>query len=130
MAHEITLYALSTCSFCQAIRKMLTDLKIDHTYIEADTLEGEERAAMLENLKKVNAQCSFPTTVIDDQVITGYQAQKIKETLGIHTEVDDLYERLKKVNEKKGYYFNRNREQTFQSVNLKALLYSIRLHLM
>ena len=102
MAHKITLYALSTCTFCQAIKKMLTDLKIDHTYIEADLLEGEEREEMLKNLKKVNPKCSFPTTVIDNEVITGYQAQKIKETLGIRTEVDDLYERLKKINEKKG----------------------------
>jgi len=122
MARKITLYALSTCAFCQAIQKMLTDLKIEHTYIEADLLEGEERESMLENLKKVNPKCGFPTTVIDDEVITGYQAQKIKEILGIHTEVDDLYERLKKINEKKGYYFNRNREQTFHL--LKSLLFN------
>ncbi len=114
MAKDIILYSLTTCAYCQAIRKMLTDLKIEHTYIEADSLEGEERTAALRDLKKVNPKCSFPTTVVGDQVITGYKAQEIKETIGIRTEVDELFERLKKVNEKKGYFFNRNKEQTFE----------------
>ena len=114
MAKNIILYSLTTCAYCQAIRKMLTDLKIEHTYIEADSLEGEERTAALRDLKKVNPKCSFPTTVVDDQVITGYKAQEIKETIGIRTEVDELFERLKKVNEKKGFFFNRNKEQTFE----------------
>lgn len=114
MVPQITLYSLSTCTYCQAIRKMLTDLEIEHTYIEADSLEAEERKAALEELKKANPKCSFPTTVVDDEVITGYKAQEIKETIGIRTEVDELFDRLKKVNEKKGYFFNRNKEQTFE----------------
>lgn len=114
MTKTIILYSLSTCTFCQAIRKMLNDLQIEHTYIEADSLEGEERTAVLEALKKVNPKCSFPTTVVDEQVITGYKAQEIKETIGVRTEVDELFERLKKINEKKGYFFNRKKEQTFE----------------
>lgn len=114
MAKNITLYALTTCAYCQAIKKMLNDLEIEHTYIEADSLEGDERTAALEDLKKVNPKCSFPTTVVDGQVITGYKAQEIKETIGVRTEVDQLFERLKTANEKKGYFFNRNKEQTFE----------------
>ncbi len=114
MKKKITLYALTTCVYCQAIKKMFNDLKIEYTYIEADSLEGDERAKALSSLKKVNPKCSFPTTVIEDEVVLGYQVQHIKELIGIHTVVDDLYDKLRPINEKKGYYFNRNKEQTFE----------------
>ncbi len=114
MDKKVTLYALTTCVYCQAIKKMFTDLDIEHDYIEADSLEGEERIIVMESLKKVNPKCSFPTTVIGDEVVLGYQVQHIKEILGIHTVVDDLFERLQNINEKKGYYFNSNKEQTYE----------------
>lgn len=114
MSKEVRLFALSTCVYCQAIRKMLEDLNISHTYIEADMLEGRERSNVMEQLKLINPKCSFPTTLIGKEVVAGFKVQEIKEKIGIRTEVDELYERLKKVNEKKGYHFNRNKEQTFQ----------------
>ncbi len=114
MAAPVTLYALSTCAYCQAIRKMLTDLGVDHDYLEADLLEGPARAEVMAALKSVNPKCSFPTTVVEKEVFVGFKVQEIKEKLGIRTEVDELYERLRQVNEKKGYFFNRNKEQTFQ----------------
>ena len=109
----ITLYSLSTCSYCQAIRKMLTDLAVTHRAIEVDLLEGDEREAAVNNLRAVNPQCSFPTTVIGDRVVTGFKVQEIKETIGVRTEVDDLYDRLRALQEPKGYPFNRDRERTF-----------------
>lgn len=114
MSAKVTLYALSTCTYCQAIRKMLDDLGVPHTYVEADKLEGSARSGAMQALTDVNSKCSFPTTVIDKEVVIGFKVQEIKEILGIRTEVDDLFELLRKVNEKKGYFFNRNREQTYQ----------------
>ena len=109
----ITLYSLSTCAYCQAIRKMLTDLAVTHRAIEVDLLEGDEREAAGNGLRAVNPQCSFPTTVIGDRVITGFKVQEIKETIGVRTEVDDLYDRLRALQEPKGYPFNRGRDRTF-----------------
>ena len=109
----IRLYALTTCEYCQSIKKMLAEIAPPHEVIEVDVLSREERRAVLDQLKKVNPACSFPTTVIDDKAIVGYKIQEIKETLGIRTEVDDLFEKLKIINEKKGYYFNANKERTF-----------------
>ncbi|HKJ64797.1 MAG TPA: ferredoxin-thioredoxin reductase catalytic domain-containing protein [Desulfopila sp.] len=114
MAESVTVYALSTCAYCQAIRKMLSDLGVDHDYLEADLLQGSARTEVMATLKSVNPRCSFPTTVVDGEVFVGFKVQEIKEKLGIRTEVDELYERLCKANEKKGYLFNRNKEQTFQ----------------
>lgn len=116
MAEKIQLFALSTCVYCQAIKKMFDDLEIDYHYIEADSVGEEEQEKVMEELKRINPKCSFPTTLIGEQVITGFKAQEIKERLGIRTPVDDLFDRLKSVNEKKGYYFNRNKEHTYQLI--------------
>jgi ferredoxin-thioredoxin reductase catalytic subunit/glutaredoxin len=111
---KIVLYSLTTCGFCQAIKKMLDDLAVAHLCVQADELTGEEKKQALRDLRKVNPKCSFPTVVVDDAVIVGYKVQEIKEEIGIRTEVDDLYEMLKKVNEPKGYYLNGDKEKTFE----------------
>jgi len=116
----ITLYSLTTCGFCQAIKKMLDDLNISFRCIQADELSEEDRSRVISELRKVNPKCSFPTVVIDDEVVVGYKVQEIKEIIGIRTEVDDLYAMLKKVNEPKGYYLNGDKEKTFEL--LRSLL--------
>lgn len=113
---SIVLYSLSTCSFCQAIKKMLTDLNIEFTCFEADELSPDEKKNALRELRKVNPKCSFPTVVVDDSVIVGYKIQEIKETIGIRTEVDDLYDTLKKINEPKGYYLNGDKEKAYELI--------------
>ncbi len=118
--HSVILYGLSTCVYCNAIKKMLEDLEIEHRAIQADLLSSTEQQQVIAELKKVNPSCSFPTVVIGDKVITGYKAQEVKEALGIRTEVDELYERLRKVNEPKGYLFNGEKEKTFEL--LRSLL--------
>jgi len=118
--HHVILYSLSTCIYCKAIKKMLDDLDIEYQCIQADELPDADREKVIQDLKKINPRCSFPTVAIDDQVIIGYKAQEIKEKLGIRTEVDDLYDRLKKINEPKGYVFNADKEKTFEL--LRSLL--------
>ncbi len=111
---KVILYSLSTCAFCQAIKKMFTDLNISFQCIQADELADEERKKAIKDLRKVNPKCSFPTVVVGDETIVGYKIQEIKEKLGIHTEVDELYDMLKKVNEPKGYYLNGDKEKAFE----------------
>ncbi|MCB2181744.1 MAG: glutaredoxin [Desulfobulbaceae bacterium] len=117
---KVKLYSLTTCAFCTAIKKMLADLEVDHDFIDADMLPDKEKEELLDELGKINPRCSFPTLLIDEKVITGYMVQEIKETLGIRTEVDELYDNLKKIQEPRGYCFNANREKTFEL--LRALL--------
>ncbi|TKB24829.1 glutaredoxin [Desulfopila sp. IMCC35006] len=117
---KIILYSLTTCVFCQAIKKMFDDLAIAHTCIQADELSAEDKKKVLKDLRSVNPQCSFPTVVVDGEVIVGYKVQEIKEKIGIHTEVDELYEMLRKINEPKGYYLNGDKEKTFEL--LRSLL--------
>lgn len=120
MPKKIILYSLSTCGFCQAIKKMLDDLEITFQCFQADELPAEERKKVIQELKKVNPKCSFPTVVIGDETVVGYKIQEIKEKIGIRTEVDELYDMLKKVNEPKGYYLNGDQEKAFEL--LRSLL--------
>ena len=111
---RIKLYSITTCAFCQAIKKMLTDLNVAHESVDADLLFGEEREALVSALRQINPSCTFPTIDIDGHIITGMKVQEIKETIGIRTKVDDLYDGLKKSQEAKGYFFNQDRERTFE----------------
>ena len=110
---RIKLYSLSTCAYCQAIKKMLNDLGVPHEFVDGDLLEERERVLLLDELRPLNPSCSFPTITIDGQTIVGFKLQEIKDTLGIRTEVDELHDLLKKVQEPKGYFLNHDRERTF-----------------
>ena len=83
MQKPVNMYTLSTCSHCRATKKFLDECRVQYDFTDVDQLEGEERAAILEDIRKLNPQCSFPTIVIGDQVIVGFREDKIKEALGL-----------------------------------------------
>lgn len=83
MQPDIKMYTLSTCSHCKAAKKFLDDCIVKYEFTDVDLLSGNERAAVLEDVKKINPRCSFPTTVINDQVIVGFQEDKIRKALGL-----------------------------------------------
>jgi len=80
---EVKLYTLSTCSHCKSTKRLLAECTIQYDVVEVDLTEGEERKAILEDIKKVNPRCSFPTLIIGDKVIVGYKEKEIKEALGL-----------------------------------------------
>ena len=79
----VQVYSLSTCSHCKAAKKLLADCTIKYEFVDVDLLEGEERTAILEDVKKFNPRCSFPTIIIGNTVIVGYKEKEIKEALGL-----------------------------------------------
>lgn len=79
----VKLFSLSTCSHCKATKKLLNDCTVQYEFVDVDLLEGDERKAILEDIKKLNPKCSFPTIIIGETVIVGYKEDKIKEALGI-----------------------------------------------
>jgi len=78
---EVKLYTLSTCSHCKATKKFLGDCNVRYDFVDVDLLEGEERKAILEDVKKMNPLCSFPTIIIGDTIIVGFKEEKIREAL-------------------------------------------------
>ena len=47
-----------------------------------DRLDSDQRKDTLEEVKQYNERLSFPTTVIGDEIIVGYKADRIKKALG------------------------------------------------
>ena len=80
---DVKLYTLSTCSHCKSTKRLLAECTIKYEFVDVDLLEGEERRAILEDIKKVNPRCSFPTLIIGEKVIVGYKEKEIKEALGL-----------------------------------------------
>jgi glutaredoxin-like protein NrdH len=80
---EVKVFSLSTCSHCRATKKYLSDCTIKYEFIDVDLLKGDERKAIIEDVKKFNPRCSFPTIIIGDKVIVGFKEKEIKEALGM-----------------------------------------------
>jgi glutaredoxin len=80
---DVKIYSLSTCSHCKATKKFLGECTIKYEFIDVDLLEGDERKAIIEDVKKFNPRCSFPTVIIGEKVIVGYKEKEIKEALGL-----------------------------------------------
>jgi len=81
--NSVKMYSLSTCSHCKATKKLLDECTVAYEFTDVDLLKGKERAAILEDVKKFNPNCSFPTIIIGDKVIVGYKEKEIKEALGL-----------------------------------------------
>ena len=80
---EVKIFSLSTCSHCKATKKFIDDCTIKYEFVDVDLLEGEERKAIIEDVKKFNPRCSLPTIIIGDKVIVGFKEKEIKEALGM-----------------------------------------------
>uniref|UniRef100_A0A7V4E364 Glutaredoxin family protein n=1 Tax=candidate division WOR-3 bacterium TaxID=2052148 RepID=A0A7V4E364_UNCW3 len=78
---KVVLYALSTCVWCRKTKELLNKLKIDYYYCDVDLVKNEEKEKIISQLKKINPSLSFPTLLIDEEVIVGYDEEKIKKKL-------------------------------------------------
>ena len=82
-SEQVKIYSLSTCSHCKATKKLLDECTIQYDFVDVDLTKGDERKAILEDVKKFNPKCSFPTIIIGEKVIVGYKEDEIKEALGL-----------------------------------------------
>ena len=81
--NKVTIYSLSTCSHCKSTKKLLSECTVKYDFVDVDLLEGDERKAILEDVKKFNPRCSFPTIIIGETVVVGFKEKEIKEALGL-----------------------------------------------
>lgn len=82
-AEPVKLFSLSTCSHCKSTKKFLDECTVQYEFVDVDLLEGEERKAILEDVRKFNPKCSFPTIIIGKKVIIGFKENEIMEALGL-----------------------------------------------
>jgi glutaredoxin len=59
----------------------MCDHNVRHEFTDVDLLTGEERKAVLDEIRRYNPNCSFPTILIGDRVLVGYNEKSIIEAL-------------------------------------------------
>ena len=79
----VKIFSLSTCSHCKSTKRLLDECTIEYDFVDVDLLEGEKRDIIIEDIKKLNPKCSFPTIIIGDRVIVGFKENEIREALGV-----------------------------------------------
>ncbi len=80
---HIKLYTLSTCSHCIRTKRFFKDCGIDVEFVDVDLLTGEERQRVINEVTKLNPDCSFPTICIGDIIIVGYNEEKLRKALDL-----------------------------------------------
>lgn len=79
---DVTLYALSTCGWCKKTKGLLEEMNVDYHYVDVDLLQGADREEAVEEIKKWNPKCTFPTMVANDRCIVGFKEDEIREAIG------------------------------------------------
>ncbi len=83
MEEDVKVFSLSTCSHCRAVKKLLGKCGVKYEFTDVDQLDGEERKAILEDVRKFNPRGSFPTIVIGETVIVGFKEDEVRSALGL-----------------------------------------------
>lgn len=132
----VRMFTISTCSHCKAAKRFMKECGVTFEFTDVDLLSGDEKKEIIKEIEKHNPRRSYPTILIGDAVIVGFKENEIRSALDIDTagaesasgeapkpenpDAARLYEALKKSQEAKGYYFNKNLGRTFEL--LEALL--------
>lgn len=76
--HNVTIYSTPTCHFCHAAKEFFMENKV--TYTEHDVASDmEKRSEMID----MTGQMGVPVIRVDDDVIVGFDEDKLKELLGV-----------------------------------------------
>jgi glutaredoxin len=80
-AGSITLYALSTCIWCNKTKRLLGELGVAYDYVDVDLLEPEDKKHALWEVEKYNPAKTFPTLSIGETSIRGFKEDQIRRAL-------------------------------------------------
>lgn len=83
MLKTVRMYTLSTCVHCKATKRFFDSCSIPYEFIDVDLLPENERKSVLADVRKLNPECSFPTIIIGNTIIVGFDEAKIRKALGI-----------------------------------------------
>jgi glutaredoxin len=79
--YKVRLYTLSTCSHCARTKKFFKDCGIDVEFTDVDLLSGAERGRVLDEVRTLNPDCTFPTICIGEKVVVGFNEERIRKAL-------------------------------------------------
>ncbi len=78
---EVFVYALSTCPWCRKTKQWFTDSQIPFDFVDVDLLKGDEGDEAAANAYALSGGRRYPVTVINGEVVVGYNPDKFLELL-------------------------------------------------
>ena len=75
---KVTIYSTPTCHFCQMTKEFLKEKGIEYTDYDVST-DLEKRKEMIEK----SGQMGVPVIYIDDEMMVGFDKDKLSSMLGI-----------------------------------------------
>lgn len=81
MSAKVKMYGLSGCNHCRHCKEFLESKHVDFDCVFVDLLSGEEREQAIMEVRKLNPEISFPTLIIGDQIIVGFDEEAIERAL-------------------------------------------------
>jgi glutaredoxin len=78
---QVFVYALSTCPWCKKTKQWFTDSQIPFEFVDVDQLKGSEQDEVSAKAHELSGGRRFPVTVINGEVIVGYNPDKFQERL-------------------------------------------------
>jgi glutaredoxin len=80
---NLVLYALSTCVWCRMTKNLLEKMDVGYDYVDVDTLDDDEKAKALDDLRHWNPKCSFPSLVVNgERCIIGFNEDDLRKAVG------------------------------------------------
>lgn len=75
---NVTIYSTPTCSYCKAAKDFFQENNVDYTEYDV-AADMEKRQEMVEK----SGQMGVPVIVIGDDMVVGFDKDKISQMLGI-----------------------------------------------
>jgi glutaredoxin-like YruB-family protein len=76
--HKIKVYSTPTCPWCHKAKEWLKENNIDFEDIDV----SEDKKAQEEMIEK-SGQRGVPVIEVDDEILVGFDEEKLKELLGL-----------------------------------------------
>lgn len=80
---KVKAYTLSTCPYCRAFKMFMAEEGFSLEYTDVDLLDGDERRATMTEIDDICRGCGYPVIIIDDEVIEGFNEDKLRRKLGL-----------------------------------------------
>lgn len=80
---RIKIYTLSTCIHCRKAKAYLTECQVPYEFVDVDLMKGKDRESVIEEVSRYNPRLTFPTILIGEEVIVGFNEDKVKKALDI-----------------------------------------------
>ena len=82
MAEPVKLYTLSTCGHCKATKTLLNECEVKYDYTDVDLLHGDERAAILEDVKNGIPSAHFQQSSSETRSLSVIRRMKSRRPWG------------------------------------------------